>query len=252
MLFKNNKYVKKVVLIDLKRPLKIFYVNKILFITCKLYKYNLDKIYYTGNHKWHKYSFKILSIFKKFELYNFKNDKKFIVPFLDSFLKKLNITNSSDFNINLKENVNKNFKKNINKHKKNWAFLSIDTAEDQINIPDKLLLKIVEKLKRKYKTIYINTNNQNSHKLNFLSDLNIIKTNSFNIIEIFYIIKRSEIFIGNESGPANISAILNKKCLIFINKKVLVESSKLPMVKKRTYFDINKIINKDKQLLKLI
>ena len=115
-----------------------------------------------------------------------------------------------------------------------------------------MLIKIIKKLKKKYKTIYINTSKQNSAKLNFINDKNIINTSSFNIIEVFYIIKRSEIYIGNESGPSNISAILNKKCFIFINKKVLIESSKLPMANNRKYFDINKIVKKEKQFLKLI
>jgi len=252
LIFKKNKYIKKVVLIDLRRPMKIFYLSKIIFIALKLYKFNFEKIYYTGNHKWHKYSFKILSIFKTFKLICFKKDKKFIIPFLDSYLKKINITNYSDFNIDVKENVSKNFKKKIGRRKKLWAFLSIDTSEDQINIPNKLLVKIIEKLKKKYKTIYINTNKLNSHKLNFFKDKNIINTSSFNIIEIFYIIKRSEVYIGNESGPSNISAILNKKCFIFINKKVLVESSKLPMLNKRKYFDIDKIVKKEKLLLEFI
>jgi len=252
LIYKKNRYIKKVILIDLRRPIKIFYLYKIIFIVLKLFKFNFEKIYYTGNHRWHKYSFKILSIFKTFKLICFKKDKKFIVPFLDSYLKKLNIINYSDFNIDIKEIVSKNFKKKINKHKKLWAFLSIDTSEDQINIPINLLIKIIKKLKKKYKTIYINTSKQNSAKLNFINDKNIINTSSFNIIEVFYIIKRSEIYIGNESGPSNISAILNKKCFIFINKKVLIESSKLPMANNRKYFDINKIVKKEKQFLKLI
>jgi ADP-heptose:LPS heptosyltransferase len=148
--------------------------------------------------------------------------------------------------------LGKNFKKKISRRKKLWAFLSIDTSEDQIKIPNTFLIRIIEILKKKYNTIFINTNKQNSHKLNFFNDKNIINTSSLNIIEIFYIIKRSEVYIGNESGPSNIAAINNKKCFIFVNKKVLIESSKLPMANKRKYFDIDKIIKNQKQLLKLI
>ena len=88
LIFKKNKYIKNVVLIDLRRPKKIFYLSKIISIAIKLYKFNFEKIYYTGNHKWHKFSFKILSIFKSFELISFKKDKKFIISFLKSYLKK--------------------------------------------------------------------------------------------------------------------------------------------------------------------
>ena len=252
LIFKKNKYIKKVVLIDLRRPKKIFYFSKIISIVIKLFKFNFEKVYYTGNHKWHKVSFKILSIFKSFKLICFKNNKKFMIPFLEFYLKKINITYYSDFNIDVKEDVSKIFKKKIGKCKKLWAFLSIDTSEDQIKIPNKLLTRIIDKLNKKYKTIFINTNKQNSHKLNLFNNENIVNTSSLNIIEIFYIIKRSEVYIGNESGPSNISAINNKKCFIFFNKKVLVESSKLPMVNKRKYFDIDKIVNNEKQLLKLI
>ena len=217
-----------------------------------MFKFNFEKVYYTGNHKWHKFSFKILSIFKSFKLIGFKNNKKFMIDFLESYLKRISITYYSDFNIDVKENVSKNFKKKIGKCKKLWAFLSIDTSEDQIKIPNNFLSKIIKKLKKKYKTIFINTNKQNSHKLNFFNDKNVIYTSSLNIIEIFYIIKRAEVYIGNESGPSNISAINNKKCFIFVNKKVLVESSKLPTKSKRKYFDIDKIVKNEKKLLKLI
>jgi ADP-heptose:LPS heptosyltransferase len=252
LIFKKNRYIKKVVLIDLRRPNKIFYLSKIINIAIKLHKFNFEKIYYTGNHRWHKFSFNILSIFKQFRLISFKKDKKLIIPFLESYLKKINITYYSDFNVDVKENVSKNFKKKISRRKKLWAFLSIDTSEDQIKIPNTFLIRIIEILKKKYNTIFINTNKQNSHKLNFFNDKNIINTSSLNIIEIFYIIKRSEVYIGNESGPSNIAAINNKKCFIFVNKKVLIESSKLPMANKRKYFDIDKIIKNQKQLLKLI
>ena len=91
LIFKKNKYIKKVILIDLRRPMKIFYLSKIISIALRLYKFDFEKIYYTGNHKWHKFTFKILSIFKTFQLICFKKDKKFFIPFLDSYLKKINI-----------------------------------------------------------------------------------------------------------------------------------------------------------------
>ena len=49
----------------------------------------------------------------------------------------------------LKINTNiKSTSKSINKEKKPWVFLSIDTAEDQIDIPIKFLRIILFKLKK--------------------------------------------------------------------------------------------------------
>ncbi len=251
-IYKKNKYIKRVILIDLHRPSRLFYLSKIIQIFLKLNKFKYKKIYYTGSHKWHLIPLKILSRINKIELNYIVNNKKLIVPFLEYFLKKINIKYHKNFNMKIIEDVSKKFVNIIKNKPKPWVFLSIDTSEDQIQIPSYILIKIINKLKNKYKTIFINTNNKNSHKLNFLNDSKIIKTNSYNVIEIYYIIKRSKLYVGNESGPANISSILNKKAIIFVNNNVLIESSKLPDVERRIYFNIEKIIKKEKIILNSI
>jgi len=250
LIYKQNKYIKKIILIDLHRPKILFYLFKIINIYGLLNKFKYEKIYYTGNHKWHLIAIKILSNLNKIELSYLEDKKKFIIPSLKNYLKKLDIKYKLNFNINVKENVSKNFVRKIANNKKPWVFLSIDTSEDQIQIPKNLLIKMVNKLKNK--SVYINTNIKNSSKLSFLNKNNIIKTNLFNIIEIYYIIKRSELFIGNESGPAIISSILKKKSIIFLNNNVLKESSKLPHINKRRYLTIKKISKKNNILLDLI
>ena len=250
LIYKENKYIKKIILIDLHRPKILFYLFKIINIYGLLNKFKYEKIYYTGNHKWHLIAIKILSNLNKIELSYLEDKKRFIIPSLKNYLKKLDIKYKLNFNINVKENVSKNFVRKITNNKKPWVFLSIDTSEDQIQIPKNLLIKMVNKLKNK--SVYINTNIKNSSKLSFLNKNNIIKTNLFNIIEIYYIIKRSELFIGNESGPAIISSILKKKSIIFLNNNVLKESSKLPHINKRRYLTIKKISKKNNILLDLI
>jgi len=250
LIYKQNKYIKKIILIDLHRPKILFYLFKIINIYGLLNKFKYEKIYYTGNHKWHLIAIKILSNLNKIELSYLEDKKRFIIPSLKNYLKKLDIKYKLNFNINVKENVSKNFVRKIANNKKPWVFLSIDTSEDQIQIPKNLLIKMVNKLKNK--SVYINTNIKNSSKLSFLNKNNIIKTNLFNIIEIYYIIKRSELFIGNESGPAIISSILKKKSIIFLNNNVLKESSKLPHINKRRYLTIKKISKKNNILLDLI
>lgn len=250
--YKKNKYIKQIILMDLHRPSKLSYLYKIIQIFNLLNKFKYEKIYYTSSHKWHLIPLKVLAKLNKIKLDYIKNKKKFIVPSLEYFLKMINIKYHRNFNINVREDVSEKFKNIIKNKRKPWVFLSIDTAEDQIQIPNYILIKIIKKLRNKYKTIFINTNNKNSHKLDFLKDKKIIKTSSYNITEIYYIIKRSTLYVGNESGPANISSILKKKAIIFVNNKVLIESSKLPMVKKRKYFNLNKIIKKDAIILNSI
>jgi len=220
-IYKKNKYIKQIILLDLHRPEKITYLYKIIEIFYLLNKFKYEKIYYTGGHKWHLIPIKIISIINKIELNYIKNKKKFIIPSLEYFLKKINIKYHKNFNINVNEDISKKFKNKINRKPKPWIFLSIDTSEDQIQIPNYILIKIIEKLRVKYKTIFINTNNKNSHKLSFLNDKKIIKTNSYNITEIYYIIKRSSFFIGNESGPSSISSMLKKNEIIFVNNNFL-------------------------------
>ncbi len=186
LIYKNNKYIKNNFYIDLKRPFKLFYIFKIIKIIIQLSKYNIESLYYTGNSKWHKISFKILSLLKNFELKNIKVRKKFIISHLKDFLRyfsiKYLISNENYFN----KNEIINYKKKFKIYKEPCVFLSIDTSEDQIKIPNTLLLKIVNKLKKKYNYIFINTNKNNSHKTKFLKDKKIIQTSKYNILEIFF------------------------------------------------------------------
>ena len=114
-------------------------------------------------------------------------------------------------------------------------FLSIDTSENQITIPNTLLVKILEKLKKDVR-IFVNTNKSNSFKTKFLKDKRIIKTDNLNISEISYIIKNSKLFIGNESGPAVIASLFCKKNIIFLNNNVLPETSMMPFKNKKKIF----------------
>ena len=251
-IYKTNKHIKKIIFIDLKRPIKIFYLFKILNLIYCLIKYNFDNLYYTGNSKWHKIAFKIISVYKKNKLFFFKNKQKYIITFLNYYLKSLNISNTGNFNFKVDYETNKLFIKKISNLEKPWAFLSIDTSEDQIHIPDNLLIQIIGKLKKKYKNIFINTNNKNSNKLNFLNEKFIIKTNTLNISKINYIIKNSNLFIGNESGPAVIASVFNRKSIIFLNRNVIAESSKMKKNINRNYFLINKVLDKSSLILDII
>jgi ADP-heptose:LPS heptosyltransferase len=194
----------------------------------------------------------MLQLINKFKLYSLKNDKKYIINFLSFFLKNYGVNERLDFNLNIPINVTSTFIKKINMYKKPWVFLSIDTSEDQIHIPKNYLNSMISKLKIKYGSIFINTSVNNESKTVFLKDDQIIKTSKFNIIEVNYIIKKSILFIGNESGPAILASLLKKKSLIFLNKNIIPESKMMPNTRLRKYFHLSKVKNNFKSFLNIL
>lgn len=237
-IYKNNSYVEKIVFIDLKRPKKMFYIFKIIKIIFEISKHDINELYYTGNSKWHKLSFKVASIINGFNFKHIKRRKKLIIQHLVDFLKQISVKDINSYSLESNIKISRNFKRKVKIFKKPWVFLSIDTSENQINIPKLLLFRILKKLKKKNNKIFVNTNKSNSFKTKFLKDRQIIKTDKFNISEISYIIKNSKLFIGNESGPAVIASLYCKKNIIFLNDNVLPETSVMPFKNKRKYFKI--------------
>ncbi len=252
LIYNKNKYIKQVVYIDLKRPKKIFYIFKIICITLNLSKYKINELYYTGNSKWHKISFKLLSILKKIDLKYIKRKKKFIISHLNDLMRKYSIKNLKSYHLNMPLVLSRSFLNKTKRLKKPWVFLSIDTSEDQIQIPKNTLIKIINKVKKKYNTVFINTSRKNSYKTKFIKNIKIIKTSSFNILEINFLIKNSNLFIGNESGPAVMASISCKKNIIFLDKYVIPESKKIPNKFKRIYIGIDHIIRNNKKILNII
>ena len=251
-IYNNSKYIKKIKILDLKRPNIFLYIFKMYKIFIHLYNYRYLNIYYTGNAKWHKIIFKLLCKFKKCNLYYFKKNNKYIINFLSIFLKNIGIKDTLDFKLNVPTNITIKFNKKLAKLKKPWVFLSIDTSEDQIQIPNKLLLAILSKLKKNYGTIFVNTSIQNKNKIILPNHPHVVKTSKFNITEINYIIKYSKFFIGNESGPAVLATLLKKKMIIFLNKKVIPESSKMPSIVQRKYYQMDKLKNNYKNFLNVL
>ena len=90
-IYKNNSYIEKIIFMDLKRPKKIFYIFKIIKIIFEISKHDINELYYTGNSKWHKLSFKIASIIKGFDFKYIRKRKKLIIQHLFDFLKDLNL-----------------------------------------------------------------------------------------------------------------------------------------------------------------
>ena len=251
-IYNKSKYIKKIKIIDLKRPNFFLYIFKMFKIFFHLYNFKYLNIYYTGNAKWHKITLKLLSKIKRSNLYYSKKKNKYIINFLSIFLKNINIKDTLDFKLNVPTNITKVFKKKLSKFKKPWVFLSIDTSADQIQIPNKFLFAILSKLKKNYGTIFVNTSVENKNKKILPDHSHIVKTSNFNITEINYIIKYSNFFIGNESGPAVLATLLKKKMVIFLNKKVIPESTKMPGIVQRRYFHIHKLRNNYNNFLNIL
>ena len=252
LIYKKNKYIKKVIYINLNRPPKIFYLFKTINISLKLSNFQISELYYTGNSKWHKISFNLLSVFKKINLNYIKRKKKFIISHLNDLMNKYSVQNLRSYDPNISNNLSQKFKHKTNMLKKPWVFLSIDTSEDQIQIPDNLLIKIINKLKKKYNTILVNTSKKNSYKTKFLKDKKLVKTSNFNILQINFLIKNSKLFIGNESGPAVMASISCRKNIIFLDKNVIPESKKIPNKFLRKYINIDHITKNNKKILNII
>ena len=67
-----------------------------------------------------------------------------------------------------------------------------------------------------------------------------------------FLIKNSELFIGNESGPAVMASISCKKSVIFLGKNVIPETKKIPNKYKREYFRISNSLRNNTKILNII
>ncbi len=252
LIFQNSDKIKKVILINLRRPNAINYIFRVYELIKLLCKYNFNIVYYTGFNKWQRLAFFIVKLFRNITIKYYKNNKLYILSFLDFFLKKEKIKIFNEIKINTLLNVTNYFRSQIRFYKKPWVFLSIDTSEDQIKIPKETLNLLIDNLKNKYKTIFINTNILNQSKLKNIKNNLVVKTTKLNILEISYLIKNSQLFIGTESGPAVIAAIHKKKSIIFYSKQIKKESFMMENSKLRYYFLIEKIDKNIKKLFKII
>ena len=252
LIYNKNNFVEKIIYVDFKRPKKLFYLFKIIKITKIISRFEIDKIYYTGSSKWLKLSLLLVCLLKDLELRYIKVKKKYIISHLRDLMDKFNIRDLHNYDPSIRVNLKKKFINKIVSLKKPWVFLSVDTSEDQIKIPKKLLIRIINKLKKKYSYIYINTSQKNNYKTKFINDKSVIETSKFSILEIFFLIKNSKLFIGNESGPAVLASLYCNKSIIFTSKEVKDETSMLPKIKKRKYLNIDQILKYNNKILNLI
>ena len=236
LLFKNNKYIKKIILVNLRRPTIFLYLLRIFELFYILKKSKINKVYYTGNNKWHIISLRFLKFFYNIHYLFIKQSDDLIINKLNNFLKENRIKNKNNYKFNLPTLSKLSKKKIIRNHINPSVFINIDTSENQIKLTNRYLIKLIEKLKKNFNTIYVNSNPNNEKNILLLKGINIIKTSKYSVKEIFHIIKKSNLFIGTESGPAVIANLLNVKSYIFFNSDIKKESSLIPNRNFRKYY----------------
>ena len=239
-LYKNSDYIKKIILTNLRRPNPLLYLLKTLKLISVISSNNIDKIYYTGKNKWQIFALEILKHFFNTSYLNVDTNEKFIIEKLNNFLKKNKIYNLNNYSLNILSLSKKEKKRIFINYKRPAVFININTSEGQIDLNKKKLKMIINKLNNKYRTIYINSNNNNKLENFYINNVNIIKTYKYNIQELCHLIKKSDLYVGTESGPAVIASLYGLRSFIFLSKNVKKESNLLPNNKRRKYYDIDK------------
>jgi len=155
------------------------------------------------------------------------------------YTKKLNLKKKIN-NFFLTPNRFIFFKKN--RFKK--IFISVDSHHDQNNWPIQNYLTIIEKLYKKNK-IFVNFGPNKKHFLQFfpkriIKSKNVQFTYNKKISEIINIIYKSNVIIGNESGPICLGSSLKKKVhAIYLPKHTKPESKII--FNKNKYYNAGKI-----------
>ena len=239
-LYKNSKYIKKIILTNLRRPNPFLYLLKTLQLISIIFSNNINKIYYTGKNKWQILAFKFLKYFFNKSYFNVNANENLIIDTLNNFLKINKIYNLNNYRLNLLNLSKKEKKRIFINYKRPAVFININTSEGQIDINKKKLKMIINKLNNKYKTIYINSNDNNKLENFYIKNINIIKTYKYNIQELCHLIKKSDLYIGTESGPAVIASLFGLRSFIFLSKNVKKESNLLPNNRRRKYYNIGK------------
>jgi len=203
MIFKKKKIKKLYVLEEIVRPL----------ISGKIA--GVKEMYAFGKEKQKKYlsqkKFLSESIYKKHE---FIRGKKFL-QLLSIKYKKFNKNYPSI-------NIKKKFRyKNKYKKYKNIIFLGIDAAEKFRTWPIDYFIDLVDLIMQKFNNSFFflvsyNKNKDKVFKIQKFLEKKFKKNNSLslikhNMLNIKYYLSISDIFVGNDSGPANLSDCLGVK-----------------------------------------
>ena len=244
ILFKNEKFVKKIEYLDFTRENQ-FRNSWMLYKKINILKSDLCIV--TAPSKRLILPLKISNAKKKiyFKKDSIKDISKYLyIHTLKSFKK-----------INFKKKYSLNFLK-INSLKKKF-FFNIDSHHNQNNWDEKYFIKLIDEVIEKIavKKIFINFSPKN--KKNFFKIKqkfqfsNLIEfTYNYSFKKLIDKINSCEFIIGNESGPNCIGASLHKKVISLYNPKHTPYISSKIINKKNYFFDTNR--NSEPEIIKKI
>ena len=255
----NTNYIEKVIKNGFRKGIR-FFLHDLFDFILSLKKYNFDYVYILDKTKLPAIAAKIIKIKniigfgignQKFFLTNKffldKNDLRMSYPSLSKKFLEINkipfINFSPELNIN-QTRVEK-FKKKYLNFPKPWIAMGIDSLEDnRIWSPDNFRGLANELCKKMgIQTFFLICHKDKKYLIEEIlkkkSDdkIKFIDCSMMNLDEIIDVISSSDIFVGNDSGPCNLSVAFKKKtfCLIGPTDASALQSNKLIKIISKMY-----------------
>lgn len=253
--FKNENFFKKIIEFDNYRYGLFQTLINIIKFKNLINKLNIDYLVLTANYR--RLILPVLlsnvNMKKIFGTGIFRINKDRSLDYLTISERLLEYTNR----LNLKKKINNFFLtskylKSSKKTKYKKIFISIDSHHDQNNWPIKNYLSIINGLKKKNK-IFVNFAPNKKYFLKYfprslIKSKQIIFTYKKKISDVIKIIYKSDVIIGNESGPVCLGSSL-KKNVHAIYLPIHTKPESKIIYKNNKYYNANKtnskyIINK--------
>lgn len=248
--FKNENFFKKIIEFDNYRYGLFQTLINIIKFKNLINKLNIDYLVLTANYR--RLILPVLlsnvNMKKIFGTGIFRINKDRSLDYLTISERLLEYTNR----LNLKKKINNFFLtskylKSSKKTKYKKIFISIDSHHDQNNWPIKNYLSIINGLKKKNK-IFVNFAPNKKYFLKYfprslIKSKQIIFTYKKKISDVIKIIYKSDVIIGNESGPVCLGSSL-KKNVHAIYLPIHTKPESKIIYKNNKYYNANKTNSK--------
>ncbi len=188
---------------------------------------------------------------------NFLSDEDWNLNYSEQSQKFLKINNIIINNKIPSITIDKSRLTNLNEKFKIYSgvkiALGVDSFENYKMWPEEYFAKLAEKLHENNLAdyFYLICGPKNKHVANKIIQLSkkkiFINCSSLNLLEIIKVLLNSEYFIGNNSGPLNLSAALNIKSYgLFVNSPISqLKFTKIKTITPKNYIDNLFIKNRD-------
>ena len=255
----NTNYIEKVFKNRFRKGIKYFLYDLIKFIIL-LKKNHFDYIYILDKTKLPAIAAKISGVknilsfgigsqklFLTNKFFLSKNDLRMNYPSLSK--KFLDINNISISNLSPQLNINSvtlhNFVKKFFNLPRPWTAMGIDSLEDNRIWSPKNFRILAEELysRNLSKTFFLICHKNKKYlseeiiKNSTMNKINFVDCSSMNLNEIIDVISSVDLFIGNDSGPCNLSVAFGKKtfCIIGPTDASALQSDKLVKITSKVY-----------------